>query len=71
MDKRREALLKEIVENYIKSAKPIGSKSLCKKFKCSSATIRNEMADLRQTGTAELSRTRRRALRRQARTNEL
>lgn len=53
MESRQEALLKEIVENYIKSAKPIGSKSLCKKFKCSSATIRNEMAVLESLGYIE------------------
>lgn len=53
MESRQEALLKEIVENYIKSAKPIGSKSLCKKFKCSSATIRNEMAILESLGYIE------------------
>lgn len=41
---RQKELLKEIVEEYIKTARPVGSKSLCKKFKCSSATIRNDMA---------------------------
>ena len=35
MSDRERLLLKEIVENYISCAKPIGSKSLCKKFKCS------------------------------------
>lgn len=53
MDERKKRLLKEIVENYIKEAKPIGSKSLCKKFKCSSATIRNEMAVLEDFGYIE------------------
>ena len=53
MDERKRCLLKEIVENYIKEAKPIGSKSLCKKFKCSSATIRNEMAVLEDLGYIE------------------
>ena len=46
MDERQKSLLKEIVECYIKEIKPIGSKHLCDKFKCSSATIRNEMAIL-------------------------
>ena len=50
MNERQKELLKAIVENYIKEAKPIGSKSLCKKFKCSSATIRNEMGDLEHFG---------------------
>ena len=53
MSDRERLLLKEIVENYISCAKPIGSKSLCKKFKCSSATIRNEMAFLESLGYIE------------------
>ncbi len=43
---RQEKLLKIIVEEYVKSAKPIGSKSLCQELNCSSATIRNEMSEL-------------------------
>jgi len=50
---RQRQLLKEIVENYISFAKPVGSKSLCKKFKCSSATIRNEMSYLESLGYIE------------------
>ncbi len=53
MNERREQLLKEIVETYIKLVKPVGSKALCKKFKCSSATIRNEMAILEDLGLIE------------------
>ncbi len=53
MDERQKELLKEIVESYIKEAKPIGSKHLCDKFKCSSATIRNEMAILEKLGYIE------------------
>ena len=43
---RQRELLRAIVEEYVKTARPVGSKSLCKKFKCSSATIRNDMATL-------------------------
>ena len=50
---RQRELLKEIVEEYVKTARPVGSKSLCKKFKCSSATIRNDMADLEGLGYLE------------------
>jgi len=50
---RQKDLLKEIVEEYIRSARPVGSKSLCKKFKCSSATIRNDMASLEDAGYLE------------------
>ena len=53
MNDRQKELLKAIVENYIKTAVPVGSKSLCKKFKCSSATIRNEMAALESLGYIE------------------
>lgn len=53
MDKRQNEILKEIVENYIKNVKPIGSTSLCEKFHCSSATIRNEMAILEKMGLLE------------------
>lgn len=53
MNERQERLLKEIVESYIATAKPVGSKSLCQKLKCSSATIRNEMAYLEELGYLE------------------
>lgn len=53
LDERKKKLLKEIVENYVKTVKPVGSKSLCKKLKCSSATIRNEMAVLEKLGYIE------------------
>ena len=53
LDDRKKELLKEIVENYVKTIKPVGSKSLCKKLKCSSATIRNEMAILESMGYIE------------------
>ena len=46
LTRRQEELLKLIVENYIKTATPVSSKALCKKMKCSSATVRNEMATL-------------------------
>lgn len=53
MESRQEKLLKEIVESYIKTVKPVGSKSLCEKLNCSSATIRNEMAELEELGFLE------------------
>ena len=53
MEERQKEILKEIVECYIKEAKPIGSKHLCDKFNCSSATIRNEMANLEKLGLLE------------------
>ena len=53
MDNRQKQLLKVIVETYVKSVKPVGSKSLCEKFNLSSATIRNEMAILENLGYIE------------------
>ncbi len=53
MQSRQDQLLKEIVEIYIKTVKPVGSKSLCEKLKCSSATIRNEMSLLEDSGLIE------------------
>lgn len=41
-------MLKVIVEEYIKTAKPVSSNHICKKLKCSSATIRNEMVRLEE-----------------------
>lgn len=53
MDERKNNLLKVIVETYIKTVKPVGSKALCDLFGCSSATIRNEMAILEEMGYLE------------------
>lgn len=53
MDERKNNLLKVIVETYIKTVKPVGSKALCDLFNCSSATIRNEMAILEDMGYLE------------------
>ena len=53
MGGRQNELLKAIVESYIKNVKPVGSKSLCKKFNCSSATIRNDMMCLEELGYLE------------------
>lgn len=43
---RQEMVLKLIVEEYIKTAEPVGSRTLSKILDFSPATIRNEMADL-------------------------
>ena len=53
MDERKEQILKEIIETYVKTIHPVGSKALCQKLKCSSATIRNEMAILENMGYIE------------------
>jgi heat-inducible transcriptional repressor len=53
LGERQKNILKSIVEEYIKTAHPVGSKSLCKKFKVSSATIRNDMGILEDLGYLE------------------
>lgn len=57
LTKRQENILKLIVEHYIKLAKPIGSKMIGKKLKCSSATIRNEMSKLEEKELIEKTHT--------------
>lgn len=46
LNARQTELLKLIVEEYIKNAKPVSSTSLCDIMNCSSATVRNEMVFL-------------------------
>ncbi len=53
LSKRKEELLKLIIEDYIKTARPVSSKSLMEALNCSSATIRNEMAELEDEGLLE------------------
>jgi len=52
MDARKKKILKAIVESYIRSAEPVGSKSLCGKdgLDMSPATLRHEMAALTEMG---------------------
>ena len=52
---RSEAILKMIVEYFIKTAEPVGSHTLIEEFKLpySSATIRNEMSALEKMGYLE------------------
>lgn len=57
LTKRQENVLKLIVEHYVKLAKPIGSKLVSKKLKCSSATVRNDMAALEEAHLLEKTHT--------------
>ena len=50
---RQEKILKLIVEDYIKNARPVSSKTLCNAMRCSSATIRAEMNYLEEIGLLE------------------
>lgn len=53
LSERQEQLLKIIVEDYIKTARPVSSKSICDMMNCSSATIRAEMSLLEDLGLLE------------------
>ena len=59
LDDRKKKVLKAIVEEYINTAEPVGSVALTQNedLKYSSATIRNEMADLEKAGYLEKTHT--------------
>lgn len=57
LTQRQKEILKLIVINYIQSAKPVGSKLLCERLNCSSATIRSEMATLEELHLLEKTHT--------------
>lgn len=50
---RQQEILKFIVEEYVKTVKPVSSNVICKYLNCSSATIRNEMVILEELGYLE------------------
>ena len=52
LDDRKRKVLQAIVEEYINTAEPVSSNALMNKYdlQCSSATIRNEMAELEKKG---------------------
>ena len=52
LSERKKLILKEIIDAYITYGEPVGSKYLAEnqQLACSSATIRNEMAELEALG---------------------
>jgi heat-inducible transcriptional repressor len=52
LDDRKRRILRAIIDDYIDTAEPIGSRTIARKHEIglSSATIRNEMADLEEMG---------------------
>ena len=52
MDERKKQVLNAIIQDYISSAEPVGSRAVAKKYDLgvSPATIRNEMSDLEELG---------------------
>jgi heat-inducible transcriptional repressor len=55
LDDRKRRVLQAIVEDYIATAEPVGSRTIARKYQLgvSPATIRNEMADLEDLGLIE------------------
>ncbi|MGB9867860.1 MAG: heat-inducible transcriptional repressor HrcA [Bacillota bacterium] len=55
LDERKRLVLFAVVEDYIETCSPVGSRTLTKKYSLgvSPATIRNEMADLEEMGFLE------------------
>ena len=52
LSERKHTILKAIIQNYLETGEPVGSRTLSKStdLNLSSATIRNEMADLEDLG---------------------
>jgi len=52
LGERKLRILQAIIEDYVMSGEPVGSRTIAKKYNLgiSSATIRNEMADLEEMG---------------------
>ena len=55
LDERKKLILQAVVEGYINTAEPVGSRSIAKlsPLGLSAATIRNEMGDLEEMGLLE------------------
>ena len=55
LDERKQRILQAVIQDYISSAEPVGSRTLARKddLGVSPATIRNEMADLEMLGYLE------------------
>ena len=52
LDERKRAILSAVIEDYVHTAVPVGSRTISRKngMTLSSATIRNEMSDLEEMG---------------------
>ena len=52
LDERKTKILQAIIRNYLETGEPVGSRTISKytDLNLSSATIRNEMADLEEMG---------------------
>lgn len=53
LSERKKRILASVVERYIMTGEPVGSKVLCGSLAVSSATVRNEMSELSEYGYLE------------------
>ncbi|WAM30774.1 heat-inducible transcriptional repressor HrcA [Caldicellulosiruptor naganoensis] len=55
LDERKKRILQAVIDDYINTGEPVGSRTIAKKYivGISSATIRNEMSDLEEMGYLE------------------
>lgn len=55
LSERKKKILRAVIESYVQNAEPVGSKAVAEwaRLDVSSATIRNEMADLEEQGYLE------------------
>lgn len=55
MDERKNRVLQAVIDDYVATAEPVGSRTIARKYRLgvSPATIRNEMADLEELGYLE------------------
>lgn len=55
LNERKKKILQIIIEDYISSAEPVGSRTIARKYDLglSPATIRNEMSDIELLGYLE------------------
>lgn len=59
LDNRKKRILQAIVNEYVNTIEPVSSNSIIKKYNidCSSATVRNDMAELERIGLLEKTHT--------------
>ena len=58
LSERKLKILHAVIQNYLETGEPVGSRTISKytDLNLSSATIRNEMADLEELGSSSLIR---------------
>ena len=59
MDERKKRILQAVIDEYVNTAEPVSSSALVEKYnlKYSSATVRNELADLEKSGYLDKTHT--------------